>query len=885
MKPIENFGKKLLAITAVATMAMSTLIPPTAIYAEELTKKAEQKIQKSTNVRDKNVNSSTRQQAKGAYDQLLNNTTFFGDGLGVNRYSSWQAYFIERSINSYEPIYYSPRSTFGAPSGYVPGYHVINGGSEAPAEKYVRVDNNVMKFLTDARFTPREAGFRQTFYTTKGRSYTASVDLEKKDVSLATYAAFVGLFDVSKNTFPLNEDNQFTTRESLTIDSKKTITKTYIAESEETSFIVGKSAYNGGNTRFRENMEISNPRVTLTHPEIWSRIDGLFSSETQEYLSTGVDKADIDAVYNSISGEEYREEYHVMRDLLLRAYTLLADQSVAKLFSDEERTQINNTDVTHIQSAEEEVKALTDSEMKTKMLKDIEIAYSLLPSQYDRDNLLRNISFYNNGTFEPSRYGNWSTFTDHVKDPSVRPLIKYGEIDIYMNTPLIFMNNSESFKSRPESAGMVFELPSVNETEFFVGMRQQIYGIEGRTYITTAEVVKNGFGGKATAKLGFVDLKDEVYSNEVVVGEGTPKKLIQEFHLSNADNLNIDRRSAEVRFAFSNKEYQISRASIYSLNVTEKYKQHWEPIDNLFVDTNFDALKQGVSYTQLQEMQAKVASLQGQINDSDYYAMVELVKKAFRLLDSITPDDFMLVRDSYVTGTAMQGVHHIKLKVGDKVHSGGEVKDGNFRFYAKDKIKSKTEQAEVIAFDAKDTVIGTKTVNVKDYLGQGSVTPDNYSLISSKYITGKYTGDVVKMKLRVDGKTYSGGEVIDGTIKFYARDKIKADTKKVEVMVYDAKDNLLDTEEVIITTFGQGSVTPDNYSLKSSRYITGKYTGDAMKMKLKVDGTTYSGGEVINGTINFYARDKIKADTKKVEVLVYDVKDNLLDTEEVVVTP
>ncbi|MBC1935861.1 fibronectin type III domain-containing protein [Listeria grandensis] len=99
---------------------------------------------------------------------------------------------------------------------------------------------------------------------------------------------------------------------------------------------------------------------------------------------------------------------------------------------------------------------------------------------------------------------------------------------------------------------------------------------------------------------------------------------------------------------------------------------------------------------------------------------------------------------------------------------------------------------------AKNVSEVSQAITAKTKAAATVLTPADYTIGTTKYVTGSYTGDVAKMELDVDGVTYKGGTVADSKINFYAHGKIKATSKNVVVRVYDKNNNLLNTKPVML---------------------------------------------------------------------------------------
>lgn len=250
---------------------------------------------------------------------------------------------------------------------------------------------------------------------------------------------------------------------------------------------------------------------------------------------------------------------------------------------------------------------------------------------------------------------------------------------------------------------------------------------------------------------------------------------------------------------------------------------------------------------------------------------------------TIDINDFALGKDKYLEGSYTGDVAKVQLKVGDTTYNGGTVAEGKIKVYAYGKITNETDPVTLTAFDKEGKQLDTKNVTVTTETSQGTITPTDFTLGTSRYLEGTFTGDVAKVKTTVNGTDYAGGTVADGKFKVYAYDKIKNASDIVTITAYDKKGTQLDSKTVHIDAFtGSGTVTPDAYTFGTSRYVTGSYTGDVTKMELEVDGEIFKGGTVADGKINFYAYGKIKANSQTVNILVYDKRGNLLDTKPVV---
>ncbi|WP_267879737.1 immunoglobulin-like domain-containing protein [Paenilisteria weihenstephanensis] len=128
---------------------------------------------------------------------------------------------------------------------------------------------------------------------------------------------------------------------------------------------------------------------------------------------------------------------------------------------------------------------------------------------------------------------------------------------------------------------------------------------------------------------------------------------------------------------------------------------------------------------------------------------------------------------------------------------GGEVKDGNVKFYAIDKIKNPNAEVTMNFYDANNNLLASQPVKVSSTFLE--ITTANYTIGASN-ITGTFEGDVKKIAVSINDTKYYGGTLAaNGTYKFYALDKKITATDTVIVYGYDANNGLLTQKTVTIT--------------------------------------------------------------------------------------
>ncbi|MBC1937097.1 DUF5011 domain-containing protein [Listeria grandensis] len=259
------------------------------------------------------------------------------------------------------------------------------------------------------------------------------------------------------------------------------------------------------------------------------------------------------------------------------------------------------------------------------------------------------------------------------------------------------------------------------------------------------------------------------------------------------------------------------------------------------------------------------------------------------LQGTVTPAKFTIGADLRVAGTYTGGVKKVALEVNGTVYTGVAVAaDGTFTYYAKDKVLATTDVVKVLAYNSAGTLIDTKAVTLADSAAlQGNIFPTTYN-VGDLRVAGTYTGGVKKVALEVNGTVYTSvGVAADGTFTYYAKDKVLAKTDVVKVIAYNANNDVVDTKTVTVTD-GSATVTGDifpvTYKIGDAR-VTGTYTGAVKKVGLEVNGTVFAYVPVAaDGTFQYYAKDKVLADTDTVKVIAYDNTNTVINTKTVTVT-
>ncbi|EUJ20978.1 immunoglobulin-like domain-containing protein [Listeria aquatica] len=167
---------------------------------------------------------------------------------------------------------------------------------------------------------------------------------------------------------------------------------------------------------------------------------------------------------------------------------------------------------------------------------------------------------------------------------------------------------------------------------------------------------------------------------------------------------------------------------------------------------------------------------------------------------TISADTFN-VGDYYVTGTATGDVTKVTISVDGKAYPNALTlvkSDGTYSYFVNDKNIKAGSQVEVIGLSARGEELSRATVKVVDLTG--TITPDSYK-VGTSYITGKVTGNVKRVGLKVDGTTLTSFTVVnaDGTFRYYAKDKGITEASKVEVIGMDDSNTVFAQANVVLT--------------------------------------------------------------------------------------
>ncbi|MBC1779147.1 immunoglobulin-like domain-containing protein [Listeria booriae] len=258
------------------------------------------------------------------------------------------------------------------------------------------------------------------------------------------------------------------------------------------------------------------------------------------------------------------------------------------------------------------------------------------------------------------------------------------------------------------------------------------------------------------------------------------------------------------------------------------------------------------------ELEKAITEAQKQLTEKE--TKVEITGKA---------NPFILHQDRYLSGTYTGDITGISVDVNDKRYYGGTVKDGEFSFYALDKIANLGDIVIINLHSADKVIQKSITVQIKE---ANKVTQAAYSVKDSN-ITGTFNNpDITKMNIVVNGTTYWGGTFTNGTFKFYALDKMISATDEVTMNFFNANNELIISKNLTITApvVTSGEITSATLAV-GDKNIVGTITGDIKSFGVTIDGTTYNGGTIAaDGTFKFYVADKKFTADSAIKIVGYD---------------
>ncbi|EUJ42504.1 immunoglobulin-like domain-containing protein, partial [Listeria fleischmannii] len=239
---------------------------------------------------------------------------------------------------------------------------------------------------------------------------------------------------------------------------------------------------------------------------------------------------------------------------------------------------------------------------------------------------------------------------------------------------------------------------------------------------------------------------------------------------------------------------------------------------------------------------------------------------------TITTNTFTIGQDGYVTGTFTGKAARLGLLINGQELSRINVTTSPFKYYVGSKIASTNDDVTAVLYDAKGREMARSNVTLKkaEPVTSGTVAADAFQVGGTDaYIHGTTTGDVVKVKLSVNGTIISQRAVnADGSYDYYARPSITSTNDVVYMIGYDAKGKELNRVKVALTS-AKGTVSASPYTVGGAdRYLHGTATGDVAKVQVYINGQQDSLTVVkADGTFQYYLSSKVTSTNDKVEVV------------------
>ncbi|EGO8595792.1 DUF5011 domain-containing protein, partial [Enterococcus faecalis] len=296
--------------------------------------------------------------------------------------------------------------------------------------------------------------------------------------------------------------------------------------------------------------------------------------------------------------------------------------------------------------------------------------------------------------------------------------------------------------------------------------------------------------------------------------------------------------------------------------------------------TKIDVQEGAIKYYAKDKLTAtsQVAKLVGLNSEGQIIAESAITLKDGTLLKaSVTPETFVLGKDNFIKGKFTGAVDKVALKVnGTSYGKVSPVDVANFQYYAKDKIKNKTDKVTIVSYNKEGRIIVETEVVVKgaDEIS-GQVITNKFSLLEDNYVKGTYTGDVKRIALEVNGTVYGQVNVqSDGSLQYYAKDKVKNLTDSVKIHGYNSAGVQVSTAEVELINARPVTAKMElqPFVVGTDLFAKGNYTGNIKMVAVEVNGVVYGKVNVVNGTnFQYYIKDKVRGLNDQVFVIGYNI--------------
>ncbi|WP_375179520.1 toxin Cry1Ac domain D-VI-related protein, partial [Enterococcus rotai] len=152
--------------------------------------------------------------------------------------------------------------------------------------------------------------------------------------------------------------------------------------------------------------------------------------------------------------------------------------------------------------------------------------------------------------------------------------------------------------------------------------------------------------------------------------------------------------------------------------------------------------------------------------------------------------------ESHIQGSYTGDAKYMSIEVNGRRLQTIGIANGLLKYYIKGKINSVDDKVDIILLDGNKTEI--QRTPLKMISTTGTLTLDSYKL-NAAYLTGTYTGDIVKVRVLINGVAQKVIPISNNKIQYYARNLITKEADTVIVEGLDAANNVLDSKSVEIT--------------------------------------------------------------------------------------
>ncbi|EUJ41570.1 hypothetical protein PWEIH_00870 [Listeria weihenstephanensis FSL R9-0317] len=241
-------------------------------------------------------------------------------------------------------------------------------------------------------------------------------------------------------------------------------------------------------------------------------------------------------------------------------------------------------------------------------------------------------------------------------------------------------------------------------------------------------------------------------------------------------------------------------------------------------------------------------------------------------IDTVMP--FKIGEDSYVTGQFSGDVAKISLTVNNIEGTRISVSSPDFKYYASNVIRNLNDTAQMTAYDNVGKVLDTKKVTILNSISlPGKIdTVMPFKIGKDSYVTGTFSGGIVKVELQINKVPLQRVNVTEGTIKYYAKTDITKVTDIIELVAYNKAGNVVSTK-VIPVTSTNGNVTVNSFQIGTDSYVKGQFSGDVARISLSVNNVKQTTINVptTGPDFQYYAKNVIKTRTDIVLLIAYDL--------------